>query len=279
MKSFRQPWKKIIAAALSLSLLTAALALVPDGAAGPPRDWIGTATRPFFRLVSMGTDQLRRGADYLRGVRRLRAENELLRRELKELRPAARLGELAQGENARLRSLLGLEEAGRELSLTSAWVLSLSPDSWSRTARLDRGASRGVEAGQYVMDEAGALVGRIAEVGRTWSVLRLVTDPAFQAAGQGCRSGVLGSLEGDLSLMTRGTLKLTCLSPSAPAFRGETVVTFSDGESGPAGLTVGTVDFISEDPGGLSVSAVLRPAADLGRLSQVFIVTEFRELR
>ena len=279
MKPFRQPWKKIIAAALSLSLLTAALALILAGTASPPRDWIGTATRPFFRLVSMGTGQLRRGEAYLRGIRRLQAENDLLRRELGELRPAARRGELALGENARLRSLLGLAEAGQALSMTSAWVLSFSPDSWSRTATLDQGSSQGVKPGQCVIDETGSLVGRITETGRTWCTLRLISDPAFQAAGQGCRSGVLGSLEGELSLMAEGRLKLTCLSPSDPAAPGETVVTFSSGDSCPSGLTVGAVVSLAEEPGGLSVSAILRPAADLDRLSQVFIITDFREVR
>ena len=51
-KPFRHKWIAIIAAALSLSLLAAALALVLNGTAGPLRSGWETAPRPFLRLFS-----------------------------------------------------------------------------------------------------------------------------------------------------------------------------------------------------------------------------------
>lgn len=47
----------------------------------------------------------------------------------------------------------------------------------------------------------------------------------------------------------------------------------------PSGLVVGTVMSLEEDPGGLTRSAILTPAADLNTLSQVFVVTAFWEER
>ena len=57
------------------------------------------------------------------------------------------------------------------------------------------------------------------------------------------------------------------------------MVTFAAGETYPSGLLVGTVDRVEADPGGLTRSAILTPAADLANLAQVFVVTAFEEVR
>ena len=88
----RKTWKKWIAAALSLSLLAAALALVP-GTPRPSAGWLEGA--PFFRLISQGSGKVRQGLDRLTGTEDLRAENRALKEELAVLRPLARTGELA----------------------------------------------------------------------------------------------------------------------------------------------------------------------------------------
>ena len=271
-------WKKWIAAALSLSLLAAALALVP-GTPRPPANWLEGASRPVFRLLSLGSDKVRRGIDRLSGKDGLRAENLALKEELAALRPLARRGELAAGENERLRSLLDLPRTGLDLDLTAAWLTARSFDNWSGTVTLDRGTGQGLACGQCVIDQAGALVGRISDAGRNWAAVTLLTDPDFAAAGQTARSGVPGALEGDLSLLAEGKLALTCFTRSDPVARGETVVTFGGGAGFPSGLTVGTVDRLEDDPDGLTRRAVLTPAADLGDLTEVFVVTGFREAR
>ena len=78
-----------MAAALSLSLLAAALALVP-GTPRPPAGWLEGAARPVFRLLTLGGGQLRRGVDALTGTGDLRKENRALKEELAVLRPLAR---------------------------------------------------------------------------------------------------------------------------------------------------------------------------------------------
>ena len=65
---FRHKWIVIAAAALSLSLLAAALALVLKGTAGPPRSLLETASRPFLRLFSAASEQIRQVSDYFQGI-------------------------------------------------------------------------------------------------------------------------------------------------------------------------------------------------------------------
>lgn len=270
----RKTWKKWIAAALSLSLLAAALALVP-GTPRPSAGWLEGA--PFFRLISQGSGKVRQGLDRLTGTEDLRAENRALKEELAVLRPLARTGELAAGENEKLRSLLDLPAAGQDLDLTPAWVTGRSFDNWNGAVTLNKGAAHGLAQGQCVMDQAGALVGRVAETGQGWASVTLITDPAFSAAGVTARSGIPGALEGDLALWAAGECALACLSKADPVTPGEAVVTFGGGGAYPSGLTVGTVDRLEDGPDGLTRRAVLTPAADLEALAEVFVVTAFRE--
>lgn len=125
MKRWMQhTWVKIIAVALSLSLIAAAVALVLTGTTEPLRGVGETVSRPFSRFFSLVTDKLRQGGDYLKGVQALQEENRALEQEVAQLRRAARAGDLATEENARLRSLLELQETGQDLTFTAAWVVA-----------------------------------------------------------------------------------------------------------------------------------------------------------
>ncbi len=278
-KPFRHKWIAIIAAALSLSLLAAALTLVLNGTAGPLRSGMETVSRPFLRLLSPLSEKVHQAQTWARGMEGLRAENAALREELAALEQAAMTGRLAQQENQRLRALLALDPAAQGLTLEAAWVVARPPDNWQRSVTLDKGTSAGVRAGQCVVDAHGALVGRVSQAGKRWCQVCLLTDPAFQLAGMGTHSGVLGSVEGALDWMTTGEVRFSGLTQADPLQLGEGVVTFAAQESYPSGLVVGTVTGRTDDPGGLTQSGLLTPAADLDRLSEVFVVTDFWEDR
>ena len=170
-------------------------------------------------------------------------------------------------------------ETGQDLTLTPAWVIARTPDNWQGEVTLDQGKAQGLQPGQCVVDHRRALVGRVKEVGETWATVTLVTDGAFQLAGQASASGVLGTLQGDLALLPQGEVAFASLTEDDPVSPGEAVVTFAAGETYPSGLLVGTVDRVETDPGGLTRSAILTSAADLASLVQVFVVTAFEEVR
>ena len=182
MKRWMQhTWVKIIAVALSLSLIAAAVALVLTGTTEPLRGVGETVSRPFSRFFSLVTDKLRQGGDYLKGVQALQEENRALEQEVAQLRRAARAGDLATEENARLRSLLELQETGQDLTFTAAWVVARAPDNWKGEVTLDQGTDQGIQAGQCVVDEHGALLARVKEEG----LAGVSFTPAVQRVGSG----------------------------------------------------------------------------------------------
>ncbi len=272
-KPSQHKWIRLTAAALSLSLLAAALALVLNGTASPLRDLGETVSRPFLRLFSPVSDVLDGAEEWVRGMEALRAENAALEDRLTDLEVSARTGELAQGENENLRALLGWSASRQDLALEPARVLGRAPDTWDRTLTLDKGRADGIRPGQYVVEAHGALVGLVDTLGTSWCEVTLVTAPSFSLPGLGTVSGALGTLEGDLARMAEGELLFTVFSPDFPISLGEGVATLS----GPRDVVVGTVTALEKDPGGLVQAGVVTPAADLDRLSQVYVVTAFRE--
>lgn len=274
-RPLRHKWI-IGAAALSLSLLAVALLPVSDGMAGPLRSGVETVSRPFLRLFSPVREKISEAEAWFQDREALRAENEALRADLAQARKNAAAGDLARQENRRLRTLLGWSADRTDLTLTAAWVIARTPDSWQRSVTLDRGSAAGAAVGQCVVEETGALVGRVTQVGQDWCRVALVTDPAFQVTAVGTRSEVLGTAAGDLGRLAAGETTLTGLTRTDPLQLRETVVTFAAQGACPAGLVIGTVTSQAEDPGGLTRTGVLTPAADLDRLGQVFLVTAFR---
>ena len=164
-KPSQHKWIRLTAAALSLSLLAAALALVLDGTASPLRDLGETVSRPFLRLFSPVSDVLDGAEEWVRGMEALRAENAALEDRLTDLEVSARTGELAQGENENLRALLGWTASRQDLALEPARVVGRDPDTWDRTLTLDKGRADGIRPGQYVVEAHGALVGLVDTLG------------------------------------------------------------------------------------------------------------------
>ena len=97
MKRWTQrTWIKIIAVALSLSLIAAAVALVLSGTGVSWTGWAETVSRPFSRLAATVTSWAEQGAAYFQGVEALQAEKASLEKEVAQLQAAARAGELAR---------------------------------------------------------------------------------------------------------------------------------------------------------------------------------------
>ena len=75
--------------------------------------------------------------------------------------------------------------------------------------------------------------------------------------------------------MTQGACRLSYLSAQAELVSGDEVLTSGTGGLYPSGLVIGYIEGVYTDPSGLEQYAVLRPAADLDALAQVFVINDF----
>lgn len=208
---------------------------------------------------------------------RERAEREALsewdRRRLSEL----------EAENARLRASLGFAAASAHRLVACEVIARDEFSGWWRMVRVDRGSSAGVEPGMPVM-AADGLVGLVREVSPRTADVVLLSDPSFRVAARLPRTGDLGVIVGG-GVTAGGTDVLSLLCPPEPETMtyvpreadvrpGDEVVTSGLGGVFPAGLLVGRVLRVTRPEPGLYQEAAIAPAADLGRLTYVFVIID-----
>lgn len=222
-----------------------------------------------FRSVGHGISEF---FEYFSSKDKLHAEIELLKKENAELRQKVAKSESAYIENEQFRKLLNLSSGNTPFELEAAEVISRSPSNWYNILTIDKGSADGIALNQPIVSSGNVLVGRIIEVGTTWSKISLITDADHAAGAQVLRSGEYGICEGDGSLSPKGSCRLSFVSKNANIIVGDTVVTSGLGGIYPKGLILGKVQKIRPDIQGISQYAVIKPDADLKNLRAVFVI-------
>ena len=275
MKDFlRQNGILLLVAAVLLSVALS-LGSAVFGGTDPVSNAVNAVATPFRTGVSAVLDWFGGVQDYVLHYDQLHEELDSLRARVAELEDEVRQNEEAAKENEKLRELLDLQQKRADFSFQSARVSERSTDNWSNTLTLSRGSDAGLEVGDCVITETGALVGVLREVGVNWSTVSTVINTTTQLGGIVNRTYSAGVLEGDFTLMGQGKLKLSYLSDSAQLVSGDEVLTSGKGGVYPSGLVVGTVDGVFTDPSGINRYAVVTPTAALEDLTEVFIITDF----
>lgn len=190
-----------------------------------------------------------------------------------------RLQEL-QAENQSLKEFraLRLEESTRGLRAVLAGVLGRDRNWPNRLSLLlDRGTDDDLRRGLPVV--AGkSLAGFVVECGPKTSLVQLLDDPARRGTDSRIAVGVrvfkpgtARAFEGALSGEKRGVLKVRLL-PAGSVAAGDVVATSAADPSVPAGLLVGTVEFVEEDRHLGLATAFVRPSADLASAGSLVVL-------
>jgi rod shape-determining protein MreC len=234
------------------------------------RIWTVGAITPFERAIMWfqgGVSNLWQSYVYLRGVRQ---ENRDLKAEIQRLRlEQVRLhNDAAQAQ--RLQALLGFREQYASKTL-AAQVIGSSGSEQSRSIYIDKGSSAGIEKDMPVITVDG-VVGKVLRVfGNTAQVL-LIND---QSSGVGAileKSRLQGILRGTPA----GEVVLEKVMADEMVDPGERVLTSGGDQIFPKGLTVG---FVTKASPGAELFLIIRvhPAANLGRLEEVLVITKKEE--
>ena len=139
----------------------------------------------------------------------------------------------------------------------------------------DQLAGSGIELGDPVVTEYGAVVGQITELGENWATVSTLIDVDMSVGGYVGSTGSSGMVVGEFSLMKNKTAKLTFLADGAQIFVGEEVLTSGSGGAFPAGLVIGTITNVQTEAGGQIEYGIIKPQCDLDSLVQVFVIKSF----
>ncbi len=235
----------------------------------------GIIKAPMQKVLSSTVNWFDSIYGYLYEYDSLLAENESLRSQLADAQQSAREGIEASEENTRLRQLLGLREKYTDFVLESSKVVLWSSSNWASAFTISKGKSSGIELGDPVITEYGALVGQVTELGETWATVSTLIDVDMSVGAFVGTTGSSGMVVGEYSLMKDKTAKLTFLADGAQIYEGDEVLTSGSGGGFPAGLVIGTISSVQTEAGGQIEYGIVQPQCQLDSLVQVFIVKSF----
>ena len=261
----------VAAAALIIGLGAAAR----DGRIGFVQNVAGIVKSPIQKVLSSTVNWFDSMYGYLYKYDSLMAENESLRSQLADAQKSARDGIEASEENSRLRQLLQLREKHTDYEMESAKVVLWSTSNWSSSFTISKGSTSGIELGDPVITEYGAVVGQITELGTNWATVSTLIDVDMSVGAFVGAAGNSGMVVGEYSLMRKKQAKLTYLADGAQIFVGDDVLTSGSGGAFPAGLMIGTLTAVQTEAGGQIEYGIVAPQANLDSLVQVFIIKSF----
>ena len=262
-------------------LLAAAALIIGLGAAarggniGFVQNVAGIVKAPMQKVLSSAVNWFDSIYGYLYKYDSLLAENESLRSQLADAQKSARDGIEASEENTRLRKLLELREKHTDYVLESCKVVLWSSSNWSSAFTISKGASSGIELGDPVITEYGAVVGQVTELGTNWATVSTLIDVDMSVGAFVGAAGNSGMVVGEYSFMRQKRAKLTYLADGAQIFVGDDVLTSGSGGAFPAGLMIGTLVAVQTEAGGQIEYGIVEPQANLDSLVQVFIIKDY----
>ena len=235
------------------------------GKPSPVSRVVSFVTTPVQRLVSGVSGAFGKGLGYFTEFDDLKAENEELKKQLREMEQTVRDAELALEENAQLRAAAGQPERTRDLTTVTAEVIARNPGDWAMTLSLDKGSSHGVEVGDLVITVDG-MVGYVSEVYSNTCEITTVVDVEMQCGALITRTRETAIAEGNYYL-----------TEDASVVIGDTVETSGRGGLFPKGIMIGTVESVLPEENGISYYAILKPFVNVDTVSSVMIVTDFTD--
>lgn len=235
------------------------------------RERAATLRGPLYWLAASPARVARDVTTAVTDQRAVIAENHALREALLRSRAQLARQSTMDGENVRLRALLG-SRYRLALDAQMAAIVDVDLDPFRQRVVLDAGSAQGVRIGQALMDARG-LLGQVIEAPPERAVALLITDPSHTTPVEIVRTG--------LRTLAFGTgdserLRLPYIPFSADVKAGDELVTSGLGRRFPAGLPVARIVTIEADDSGTFAVATARPAADLLRYGEVLLLREQR---
>ena len=200
------------------------------------------------------------------GLRNVRAENDVLKKQLAETQIALQ-AQRALADRARsLEQLLDLKDRV-ELQTSAAQIIGAAATPDFRTVTIDKGTRDGLRPDMAIIAPSG-VVGRIVVPSARSAKVQLLTDLNAAAGALIERSRAQGVAVG----AGEERLRLEYLSEAADIVPGDVVVTSGIDGIYPKGFVIGRVDIV-EKTGTSFKRITIKPAVDFSSLEEVLVVT------
>ena len=229
---------------------------------------------PLRTGVSKLRDQAEQVYSYIFNYEALLAENVALKEQIAQMEDDARVADALSRENDRLRDLLDLKKTHDDYETVDAYIIAWGSNDWTSTLTINRGANVGIEEGMCAITANGEVVGRVIEVGSNYAVVRTILDSSLGISATISSSGYNGMVQGNYTSGDENLLRMNYL-PTDSVIRNNDMVVTSGSTSYPRDLIIGYVIDAGFADTGVAKYALLKPAADIDTLEQIFILTAY----
>ena len=257
------------------ALITAALAIMNSvGMVTVPGMIVQGLMAPVRAVGTALTSTAELYYSYMFQYEALAAENAELKAQIAQMEDVARQADSVNRENSRLRALLNLKSTNESYEMVDAYIIGWNSTDWNSTLTINRGTTAGIAENMCVVTENGQVVGLVTEAGPNYAVIKTVLDSTLEISGTISVSGYNGMVGGGYIDGHETLLKMEYL-PSSAIIRNTDQVVTSGSTVYPRGLIIGNVVDAGFEETGVAKFALLKPAAEVNTLEQIFIITKY----
>lgn len=244
----------------------------------PVRNTVLAVLTPMQKGINSVGSLVSSKLDQFADMQELMAENERLKSELEALSYENNILQMDKYELDGLRELYELDQKYPDFEKVAARVIEKNPSgNWYSEFKIDKGSDDGIKVDMNVIAGNG-LVGIVTDVASNCSIVRAIVDDNSYVSGMFLKTSETCIVEGDLELLDTGIIRVTEIPKDADIHDGYEVVTSNISNKYLQGILIGYISDITIDSSNMTKSAYLRPAVDFGKLEEVLIITELKEV-
>ena len=271
MEFFEEHKKQIILIVTGILLVCILLTYGKKANATWIESALGFVITPVQELTSDVGNWFGSKIDWIRNQDTLAEENKQLKEQVALLQEENKRLKQYDTENQKLSQLLKISQKYAQYETTGSKIIAKDPGNWYDVFLIDKGKNQGISA-NMVLTSPNGLVGKITECGATYSKAQSILDSRSSVPAMSIRTGDLGVVKGEYSLMNSGLCRMEYIDAEAEIMEGDEIVTSHLSDVYPSGITIGRVKEIQTDANGLTKYAIIEPYVDFKHLDTVLII-------
>lgn len=243
-------------------------------------NWIGNIISvPFTSVEKIFTytgQQVEEGVGLFNNVEMLRKENNELKETIDKLKNERTEYLRFKSENEDLKAVLKLKEQLMEYDLIGANIIAKDAGNLFNMFIIDKGSTNGMSYNMPVITSKG-LVGKVSAAQPFSSKVISIIEDGSAVSAVIAKSRDYVVVKGERKLAKDGLCKLEYIPADLDLAKGDVIETSGIGGIYPKGIIIGTVKEVRTAESDLDKYAIIEPAADLRRLSQVTVLKKSTE--
>ncbi len=264
--------KSLILIVVTLVLIVCiGLSVNPNSSVNWFGDLISVPFTSVGKVFSYAGQQIEEGVGLFNDVEKLRAENKKLNEAIDKFNNERTEYLRLKSENEDLKNVLKMRKELEDFEFLGVNIIAKDSGNFFNIFLTDKGFTSGINYNMPVITSKG-LVGKVSAAQPFSSKIISIIEDGSAASAIVSKTGDLVVVKGDLKLSKEGLCKIEYIPVDLDLSQGDVIETSGMGGIYPKGIIIGTVKEVRQGESDLDKYAIVEPAVDLKRLSNVVIL-------